>query len=248
MPSIIFGVAILLIWEIVLWVVDPVAFVLPLPSELVVVFFEDWPLIWAATRVTGYIVVSGLLTGVLLGIATSLLVARFRSAAETLTPLATAISAIPIIALAPLFNNWLGITSARSNQAVVVLMVFFPVFVNTTKGLYEVSADQMDLMQSYAASKWRILRQVRIPNALPYFFSALRIVTPFSVMAAILVEFFGGRQDTLGNFISQNAQFTRYADAWAGIVASSAVGLFLFFGAVLLERWVTPWASRYQQA
>ena len=150
-----------------------------------------------------------------------------------------AINAIPIIALAPLFNNWLGITSPRSNQAVVVLLVFFPVFINTARGLSEVDDEQIELMQSYAASDWRIMRTVRIPNALPFFFTALRLVASLAVIAAIVVEYFGGRQDTLGNIITQNAQFTRYDVAWAAVLAGSIVGIALYFAALILERLVT---------
>ena len=155
----------------------------------------------------------------MLGAVAALVVIRFRTANETLTPLAVAVNAIPIIALAPLFNNWVGITSPRSNQAVVVLLVFFPVFINTARGLTEVDDEQIELMQSYAASDWRIMRTVRIPNALPFFFTALRVVASLAVIAAIVVEYFGGRQDTLGNIITQNAQFTRYDVAWAAVVA-----------------------------
>ena len=243
LPSVMFGVAILEIWEIGLWLINPERFALPRPSDIALTLSENWSVIFAATRVTGFVIVSGLVGGVVLGVVMSFLVARFRAADETLTPLAAAISAIPIIALAPLFNNWLGITSSRSNQAVVVLMVFFPIFVNTTKGLTQVATEQVELMRSYASSAWRTLRTVRIPNALAYFFSALRIATSLAVMAAILAEFFGGRQDTLGNYISQNAQFTRYEEAWAGVVAGSATGLILYYGVALLERFVAPWAK-----
>ena len=243
LPSVMFGVALLEIWEIGLWLINPERFALPRPSDIALTLSENWSAIFAATRVTGFVIFTGLVGGVVLGVVMSFMVARFRAADATLTPLALAISSIPIIALAPLFNNWLGITSFRSNQAVVVLMVFFPIFVNTTKGLTQVADEQVDLMRSYASGAWRILHTVRIPNALGYFFSALRITTSLAVMAAILSELFGGRQDTLGNYISQNAQFTRYEEAWAGVVAGSAMGLIFYYAVVLLERLVAPWAK-----
>ena len=122
------------------------------------------------------------------------LTTRFRTVNEGLTPLAVAVNATPIVALAPIFNAWFGITGTLSNQAVVVAVVFFPVFINTAKGLTEVHPDEIELMRSYAAGEWMILREVRIPNALPFFANALRLVAPLSVIAAIVAEYFGGPQ------------------------------------------------------
>ncbi len=245
LPPTVFGAGALGLWELVLWLTDSDGFVLPRPSEIALALGENISEVWMGARVTGFIILTGLGGGVVLGVVAALVVIRFRTANETLTPLAVAINAIPIIALAPLFNNWLGIISPRSNQAVVVLLVFFPVFINTARGLVEVDDEQVELMHSYAASDWRIMRTVRIPNALPFFFTALRLVASLAVIAAIVVEYFGGRQDTLGNIITQNAQFTRYDVAWAAVVAGSIVGIALYFAAVVVERLVT---GRYARA
>ena len=160
---------------------------------------------------------------------------------DSVTPLAVALNATPIIALAPIFNAWFGITDARSNQAVVIVVVFFPVFINTGRGLTEVAPSQLELMRSYASSEWTVIRRVRIPNALPFFLSSLRIVAPLSVIAAIVAEYFGGPQDRIGPVITQNASFARYDAAWAAIVVGSAVGLVLFGLALLIERLAMPW-------
>ena len=175
------------------------------------------------------------------GIAAALLVTAFRTANETLTPLAVAVNAIPIVALAPIFNAWFGLLSPRSNQAVVVALVFFPIFINTSRGLVEVEPSQIELMESYGANKWRIIREVRIPNAMPYFFTALKLSTSLAVIAAIVAEYFGGRQDALGNIITNSAGLTRYADAWAAVLAGSLMGIALYGLAVLLERITMPW-------
>ena len=96
-------------------------------------------------------------------------------------------------------------------------------------------------MRSYAASEWTILREVRIPNALPFFANALRVVAPLSVIAAIVAEYFGGPQDRIGNVITSNAGFARYDVAWAAIAVASAVGLVLFAVALFVERVSMPW-------
>ena len=124
---------------------------------------------------------------------------------DGLTPLAIAVNATPIVALAPIFNAWFGITGTFSNQAVVIAVVFFPVFINTAKGLTEVHPNEIELMQSYASGEWTILREVRIPNALPFFANSLRLAAPLSVIAAIVAEYFGGPQDRIGNVITSSA-------------------------------------------
>jgi len=240
-PAVVVGVGGLLFWELSLQIVQPDGFVLPPPSEILRALFENLDQIWVATKNTGYIVLTGLVGGVVLGVVWALLVARFRLANETLTPLSVALNAIPIIALAPIFNAWFGLLSPVSNQFIVVMLVFFPVFINTTKGLTEVGATEIELMRSYAASNSQIARLVRVPNALPFFFTALKIASSLAVIGAIVAEYFGGRQDALGPFIVQNAGLTRYPEAWAAVFAGSALGIVLYLLTGVLERVSTPW-------
>ncbi len=241
LPPTVAAVAILGSWEILLALLRPDGFVLPPPTEIASAVAENFDAIVTAITVTGFIVLTGLLAGVMVGVAFALLVTAFRAANETLTPLAVAVNAVPIIALAPIFNAWFGILSPRSNQAVVVVLVFFPVFINTARGLARVSPSQVELMESYGAGKWRIMREVRIPNAMPFFFTALKLATSLAVIAAIVAEYFGGRQDALGNLITTSAGLTRYNDAWAAVLAGSLLGIGLYVLAVALERLAMPW-------
>lgn len=235
------GVVLLVVWEGVLALLRPDGFLLPRPSAIVASMVEGWPQIASALRRTGFVVVTGLAGGVVLGVVAALLTTRFRTANETLTPLAIALNAMPIIALAPVANAWFGSLSPRSNQAVVAVVVFFPVFVNTARGLNQVAPAQLELMRSYAAGEWRITREVRIPNALPFFFTALKIVASLAVIAAIVDEYFGGPQDALGPLIVQRAGLSRYADAWAAVAAGAALGIGLYLAAVALEHRLLPW-------
>ncbi len=241
-PAVVIGIGFLVLWEGTLAIIQPQGFVLPPPTEIMVAFFENVAEIWAATKNTGYIVITGLIGGVALGVLWALLVSRFRTANETLTPLAISLNAIPIIALAPIFNAWFGLLSPVSNQAIVVILVFFPVFINTTKGLTEVQPAELELMRSYAASAWEVTRKVRFPNALPYFFTSLKIASSLSVIGAIVAEYFGGRQDALGPLIVQNAGLTRYAEAWAAVLAGSVLGVVLYLLSGVFERVSMPWA------
>ena len=242
-PPIVVGVAGLGLWEGVVWGFGIRKFLLPKPSSIIARLSENWPILRHAGWETGRIALSGLVVGIVAGIVLALVTTRFRTLNEGLTPLAVAVNATPIVALAPIFNAWFGITGTLSNQAVVVAIVFFPVFINTARGLTEVHPDELELMRSYASSEWTILREVRIPNAMPFFANALRVVAPLSVIAAIVAEYFGGPQDRIGNVITSNVAFVRYDVAWAAIAVASALGLTLFAVALLVERASMPWRA-----
>ncbi len=249
-PAVVVGIVFFGTWEIFMRILKLKEFLLPKPSSIVKEVVNQWsgaegtlstaPLKTAGWN-TGYIAVTGLILGLVLGVTLALTVTRFRRIGGTLTPFAVAVNATPIIALAPIFNNWFGITGNFSNQAIVMVVVFFPVFINTAKGLTDVHPDQLELMRSYGSSDFTILRRVRIPNAIPFFLTSLRLAAPLCVIAAIVAEYFGGPQDRLGPVITQNASFTRYDSAWAAIVVASAIGLSLFGLALLVERFAMPW-------
>jgi len=174
-PPIVVGVAGLGLWEGVVWGFGIRKFLLPKPSSIIARLSENWPILRHAGWETGRIALSGLVVGIVAGIVLALVTTRFRTLNEGLTPLAVAVNATPIVALAPIFNAWFGITGTLSNQAVVVAIVFFPVFINTARGLTEVHPDELELMRSYASSEWTILREVRIPNAMPFFAKATEV-------------------------------------------------------------------------
>lgn len=246
-PPLVAGVVLLMLWEAALRTVLPEGFLLPRPSAIAASFIADAGPIWRAARSTGYVVLTGLAAGIALGGLAALVTARFRTAQETITPLAVALNAMPIIALAPLFNAWFGSMTPRSNQAVVTVVTFFPVFINTARGLTRVDPQHIELMRTYAASEWTILREVRIPNALPLFFTALKIVASLSVIAAIVDEYFGGPQVALGPMIVQRAGLSRYDDAWAAVLAGALMGIGLYLLASALERWALPWHAAAQE-
>jgi len=249
LPPLIFGVGFLAAWEAAVRGFGIEEFLLPRPSSIASALRREWAGEIGGGRITtlreagwetGKVAVMGLVAGVLLGVMLALVTTRFRLLRESFTPLAVAANATPIVALAPIFNAWFGITGVLSNVAVVVIVVFFPVFINVARGLTEVHPNQLELMRSYAASPTTILRQVRVPNALPFFATSLRLAAPLSVIAAIVAEYFGGPTNRLGPVITQNASFARYDNAWAAIVVASAIGLVLFGVALLIEKLITP--------
>ena len=248
-PPVIFGLGFLVFWEGIVRLFSIQEFLLPRPTSIGSALRTEWSGEVGGGRITnlreagwetGKVAVIGLLIGVALGAVLALVTTRFRLLRDSVTPLAVIANATPIVALAPIFNVWFGITGIASNVAVVVVVVFFPVFINVARGLTEVHPNQLELMRSYAASESTILRDVRIPNALPFFGTSLRLAAPLSVIAAIVAEYFGGPTNRLGPVITQNASFARYDNAWAAIVVASALGLILFGLALAIERAITP--------
>jgi NitT/TauT family transport system permease protein len=120
-------------------------------------------------------------------------------------------------------------------------MVFFPVLINVTRGLTDIDASALELMRSYAASDGAILRRVRVPNALPYLFAALKIATTLSLIGAIVGEYFGGTDEVLGRQIVQSASSLRFDITWAAIVIGAAMGIVFYLLVSLIERLVIPW-------
>ena len=171
----------------------------------------------------------------------ALITSRFLSARHALMPLAIAANAIPIVAFAPLMNNWFGTLSPLSKMMMAAILVFFPVMANVTRGLVQVDASALELMRSYAAGESAILRKVRLPNALPFFFTALKLATTLSLIGAVVAEYFGGSSLVLGRIIVQSSSALRFDITWAAVLMAAATGIVLYLAVAAVERVVIPW-------
>ena len=179
--------------------------------------------------------------GVICGVVLSFVLMRFNVVNELVTPLAVALNAIPIIVLgAGVQQHVLEHDRDSATRRMVTLVVSFIVLVNVAKGLRQVSPIHMELMHSYAASKSEILRKTRIPNALSYLFTALKIAAPVAVITAFVAEYFGGSQNGLGYGITSNAAVSRTATSWAYVIGACTLGLAFYLAAVLIERFASP--------
>jgi NitT/TauT family transport system permease protein len=239
-PPVAFGVAFLALWEATVKGFDLKPYFLPPPSAIWGRFVENVGLIWDATSVSGTNALVGLVAGTVIGIALSFVLGRFRLANELVMPLAVALNAVPIFVLVAVLNNMFSITSELPRRLMVSIVVQFIVLVNVTRGLREVGPTHLELMRSYAAREVSILRKVRIPNAVPYLFTALKIAAPAAVITAFVSEYFGGSQNGLGNRIVANIAISQNAAAWAYVLGACLLGLTFFLSAVALERAVTP--------
>jgi NitT/TauT family transport system permease protein len=247
LPPIIVGIGFLLLWEVFVEARDIQPYVLPRPTAIWEQLQRNDTDILATAKASGANALVGLLVGSVLGIAVAVLAARSRFADELLTPVAAAVNAMPIIALAPVFNTMFASTSVVPRRLVVTVVVFFPVFVNTIRGLREVDPVHRELLDSFAASQWQFTRTVRLPGALPFVFTGLRLASSLAVIAAVVSEYFGGLQTGLGTRITSAAANTAYPRAWAYVVAACALGLLFYVAALLLERVAMPWRLHHQR-
>ena len=241
LPAAVAFVAMLAVWEGLLRLFNVESFVLAKPSEIATAFVENFSVIWGAGLRTLVEAVGGLVIGVTVGVVAALAAARWVPVRQGLVPIATVASAVPIIALAPIMNQWFTLTSPLSKMMVVSVMVFFPVMVNTLRGLTEVDHNQIEMMHSLASTPRQILTGVRVPAAMPYFFSALKVASALALIGAIVAEYFGGPQDVLGQYIISRANLFQFPDAWAAIVVASLMGIGSYLAVSALERLVMPW-------
>lgn len=198
LPTILVAVGVLALWEFLVIIFDIQQFLLPKPSVIFSEYMnevqllldpEESSLLFDATGATFREALGGLLMGCSAGILVALVTARWTIISEATMPFAVAANSVPIIAFAPIMNNWFGITNPVSKMAIVAIIVFFPTMINTVRGLTLVDERQLELMHSYAAKPMKIVRDLRVPNALPYIFSALRVASPLSLIGAVVAEF-----------------------------------------------------------
>jgi NitT/TauT family transport system permease protein len=236
---VVFGVVMLGLWELLVRVQDLPPYVLPAPSAIAEQLRLNASDIWATFRATGANALVGLAAGAVLGVLGGMLAARARIVDELLSPVAAAVSAMPIVALAPVLDTMFSSTSSIPRRLIVAVVAFFPVFVNTARGLRAVDPVHAELMRSYAASNWDLTRVVRWPGSLPFVFTGLRVASSLAVIAAVVAEYFGGLQNGLGSRITAAASNTAYARAWAYVVAAIALGLLFYLVALGAERLAT---------
>jgi NitT/TauT family transport system permease protein len=228
-------------WQGLVAAFDVQEFLLPRPSVIATTFWDERAPLWHAGIYTFKEALGGFALGSSLGILSALIFAAFRPLGTTFMPFAVAANAIPIIAFAPIMNDWFGLLNPFSKMAIASVLCFFPVLINTLRGLTSVDPRSIELMRSYAAGRATVFRRVRIPASLPHLFAGLKIASVLSMIGAIVGEYFGGPITALGVTILNASAYSNFPVAWAGIVLASAFGI-LFYGAVALaERLTTSW-------
>jgi NitT/TauT family transport system permease protein len=236
-----FGVTLLVVWELLVrgFGVSPV--LLPAPSAIGSRFASSLPILWTDLVQTFF---RGALSGYAIGCGAAFLVAvavdRLPFLRRGLLPVGGFVSALPIIGMAPIMVMWFGF-DWQSKAAVVVLMCFFPMLVNTVQGLLAAEPMQRDLMRTYAASYWQELFRLRLPAAAPFIFNGLKICTTLALIGAIVAEFFGSPTSGMGFRISTEVGRLQLDMVWAEIAVAALVGSGFYGLVALTERAATFW-------
>ncbi|MCC1494053.1 ABC transporter permease [Cognatishimia sp. F0-27] len=237
----IFGLTVLLVWELLVRGLGVPQVILPPPSHIAQTFAANTETLWRDFSQT---ILKGALSGYVIGCGaaflTALLVDRYNYLRRGLLPLGNFMAALPIVGTAPILVMWFGF-GWQSKAAVVVLMVYFPMLVNTVAGLQDTSAMQRDLMRTYASSWGQTLRKLRLPAALPFIFNGLKISTTLALVGAIVAEFFGSPTVGLGFRISTSIGQLDLGMVWSAIVVSALAGTATYGLVAWLEQKTTFW-------
>ncbi|MGR3697950.1 MAG: ABC transporter permease [Roseovarius sp.] len=238
---VIFGVTVVVIWECLVRGLSISPVLLPAPTAIAATFAKSTHILWADFVQTAF---KGALTGYIMGCGAAFLTAiaidRFPFLQRGLLPVGNFVAALPIIGMAPILVMWFGF-DWQSKAAVVVVMVFFPMLVNTVQGLSDTDAMQRDLMRTYAAGYWQTLLKLRLPAAMPFVFNGLKIATTLALIGAIVAEFFGSPIKGMGFRISTSVGQLALDLVWAEIVVAAIAGSGFYGAVALLEKAVTFW-------
>ena len=240
-------------WFISLWELATIGFaiphvLLPAPSLVGAAIASSMPTLAADFNQTIIkAVIPGFLLGNFVGFSVAVLADKIPFLRRGLLPVGNLVSAIPIVGIAPIMVMWFGF-DWHSKVAVVVIMTFFPMLVNTIAGLGQSDAMEKDLLRSYGASYWQSFFKLRLPNALPFIFNALKINSTLALIGAIVAEFFGTPIVGMGFRISTEVGRMNIEMVWASIAVAALAGSTFYGLLALLERRVTFWHASFRKA
>ncbi len=243
----VFGLGVLVLWEVVVRTFNVPLVLLPAPSDIWAKIMTSLPTLWADFVQT---FVRAVVPGWIIGSASGFLVAvicdRLPFLRRGLLPLGNLVSALPIVGVAPILVMWFGF-DWQSKAAMVVVMTFFPMLVNAVTGLAASGHLERDLMRSYGASWWQTLVKLRLPAAMPFIFNALKINATLAMIGAIVAEFFGTPIVGMGFRISTEVGRLGLDMVWAEIAVAALTGSAFYGLLVAIERVVTFWHPSYRR-
>lgn len=226
-------------WEILVDVLRIKPVILPAPSLIFVTMAKHWPYLLANVWPTLFAVTGGFAAAALLGFAIAIGIAYSRWVSEMTYPFLVAAQVLPKVALAPLFLIWFGF-GLTPKVVIAALIAFFPIVINTARGLVSVEPELIQYMHSLGANWREVFFKISLPWALPYIFASFRISIGLAVVGAVVGEFVSSNNG-LGYVISYANTSLDTDVMFAGLLVLSALGVALFLVIVLIERTVLSW-------
>ena len=243
-----FGACVLFLWEVATVGFGVPAVLMPSPSAVGAAFAASTAILWADFVQTFlHAVLIGWAIGCGTGFLTAILADRVPFLRRGLLPLGNFMAALPIVGIAPIMVMWFGF-DWHSKAAVVVVMTFFPMLVNTVAGLAAAGRLELDLMRSYGASWLATLIKLRLPAAMPFVFNALKINSTLALIGAIVAEFFGTPTVGMGFRISTEVGRMSLDMVWAEILVAAVAGSAFYALLAFLERAVTFWHPSFRRS
>jgi len=233
-----FALLLLVAWQAIVVIGDIPEYLLPAPTAIIATVDRSLAVQFAVTFIEA---LAGFIIANVLAFAIATLFVQVRTLEEGLFPIAIAVKTTPIVAIAPLLVIWLG-TGWWSKIVAAILICFFPVLVNTVKGLKAADLEYRELFDTLGASRGQEFRKLRIPFCLPYLFSALKISSSLAVVGAIVGEFVGATQG-LGYLIVISSAHLETATLFSAIFAAAVAGITMFYMIGWAERRLIFWSS-----
>ena len=242
---VIFFVALLVLWEVLVKVARVPAFILPPPRDLYASFTAKYYILGHHALITFVEALGGFTLSLVLGVACAVGVVYSRHLQNTVYPLVVILYAMPKSAFAPLMVIWIGY-GLVSKMAIAFLVAFFPIVVNTVVGLREVEPELLELARINRGSAWDVFQKIRLPNSLPYLFAGVKVALVLSVTGAIVAEFVAANEG-LGYLVLQANYSLDTAFALVILLILALLSLALFVAVDALQRKMVPWSAEVRQ-
>lgn len=239
-----FGIIIFILWQTkvfnLIFGIDTNT--LPVPSKINTIILDNIPKIMENLKVTVIVAVLGILVGSLVGYFVAIIATVFRKWGIGGITLCAAFNAVPIVALAPVMNNLtkrvstnVDFRSILAKTLVVMIVCIASMSISAYRGLTELKPFSEDLMKTYAASKFKTFIKLRLPNSVPYIFTALKVSVPAGIIAAVVSEYFSEKVIGVGRQIRENVVQAQFSTAWAYIMVSCLLGVLMYAVLIICE-------------
>lgn len=231
---------IVLVWQIVTWLTDPPAWLLPSPARIAEVSIEWSSALPFHTGITLYETLVGFFAAIVFAIPAAILIVYSAFLERTIYPLLLALQSMPKVAVAPLLLIWVG-HGELPKIIVVFLVCFFPILVSAVSGMQAVPESLVNLVRALKAKPLQVFIKIRLPNAMPFIFVGLKVAITLAVIGAVIGEFVGAEAG-LGYLILVSTQQFDTGLAFVAIILLTLMSIILYFAIEYIERLVIPWA------